>query len=273
METGVRILSEQDLNTLSTTAQVELGAVGCTFDGRIYRYVGFGGTSTIAPGLLVIAAAHTANFFGMTITAATVSGQPVANVTAGNLAANPGSKGSYLTLSNTTSSTAAADAFSQGYLEVYQTSGTNEGPILYKIKGNTAVTAGNVTTSYFTVFLDTKEPLRQAQALTPGTDTASVYASPFSAVNTSTTVGRAVGVTIMQVVNTSTVTNYGWVQSQGSVLLTNDAGGTVTVGEGIAQSTTTAGDIVAVAATTFQIGQTERAISASATGPCVINLV
>ncbi len=272
MDTGFRILSEQDLNTLSTTPQVELGAVGCTFDGRMYRYVGFGGTSTIAPGLLVVAAAHTANFFQMTITAVTVSGQPKANLTAGNLAANP-TTGTWLTLSNTTSSTAAADAFAQGYLEVYQTSGTNEGPILYKIKGNTAVTAGNSTTSYFTVFLDTKEPLRQAQVLTPGTDTASVYASPFSAVNTSTTVGRAVGFTIQQVVNSATVTNYGWVQSQGSVLVTNDAGGTITVGEGIAQSTTTAGNVVAVAATTFQIGQTEKAISASAQGPAVINLV
>ena len=269
MDTGVRILSEQDLNTLTTTAQVELGASGMTYDGRIFRYVGFGGTSTIAPGLLVNAAAHTANYFGLAITAPTVAGQPIPNVTAGNLSANPGAKGYYLTLTNGATAI-TADQFAQGYLEVYQTSGTNEGPILYKIKGNTAAAA---STGYVTVLLDTKEPLRHAQLLTAGTDTASLYASPFSAVQPSTTIGRSVGATIQQVVNTSTVTNYGWVQSQGSVLLTNDSGGTLTVGEGFAQSTSTAGNIVAVAATTFQIGQTERAITGSSTGPCVINLV
>lgn len=263
MDTGIRTLSEQDLNTLSPTAQVELGATGTTFDGRFYRYVGFSGTSTIVPGLLCVAAPYTANYYGLTITATTVSTTPPQ--TTASLSANS----PYLVLTNG-ASTVTQDQFAQGYLEVIQTSGTNQGPIIYKIKGNTAATA---STGYITVFLDTKEPLRNISALVPGTDIANLYPSPFSAVAPSATLGRSIGVTIMQVPNSSTVTNYGWVQSQGSVLLTNDAGGNLTVGEGIAQSSTTAGNVVAVAATTFQIGQTEKAFNASTTGPCVINLV
>ena len=262
MENGFRLLSEQDLATVSTVKQVEYGAMGATSDGRLFRYAGFGGTSTIAPGQLCIAAPYTTNYVGLAITATTVSTTPAqttASLTNGS---------TFLVLTNG-STAITQDQFAEGFLEVTQTSGTGNGPQVYKILGNTAAAA---STGYVTVYLAQSEALRNASVLTPGTDTATLYPSPYSAVAPSATLGQSVGVTPTQVLNTSSVTNYGWIQTTGTVVLTNDAGGNLTVGEGIAQSSTTAGDIVAVAATTFQIGQTQKAFNASTSGPCVINL-
>lgn len=262
MENGFRLLSEQDINSLSTTKAVEYGAQGVTSDGRFYRYVGYGGTSTIAPGQLLVAAPYTANYVGLAITATTVATTP-AQTTASLTAGSP-----FLVLTNG-STAITQDQFAEGYLAVNQTSGSNNGPIVYKILGNTAAAA---TTGFVTVYLNQAEPLRNASVLVPGTDTATLYPSPYSAPAPSSTAGRVIGVTPIQVVNTATVTNYGWVQTGGSVWLTNDAGGTLTVGEGYAQSTSVAGSIVAVGATTKDVGQTERAISASVAGPCTLNI-
>jgi hypothetical protein len=259
MESGFRQLTTQDITTLSTTKQEQFGAMGATPDGRIFRYAGFGGTSTIAPSQLLVAKAYTANYYGLAITAVGTGGQTTGNLLAGS---------TQLVLTNGATAI-TQDQFAEGYLEVIQTSGTNEGPVLYKIKGNTAAAA---TTGYVTVFLNQDEPLRNAETLVAGTDTASLNPSPYAAVAPSATAGQVAGVSVVQTPNSSTVTNYGWVQTQGSCILTNDAGGNLTVGEGIAQSTTTAGDIVAVAATTYQIGQTKKAFNASTAGPCTINL-
>lgn len=263
MENGVRLLTEQDLNTVSTTKQTEYGAVGVTADSRQFRYVGFGGTSTIAPGQLCIAPAYTANYVALAITATTVAtggpAQTTASLTAGS---------QYIVLTNG-STAVTADQFAEGFLEITQTSGTANGPILYRVLGNTAAAA---TTGFITVYLNQAEPLRNASVLVPGTDTATLYAGAYSAVAPSSTTGQAVGITVSQIVNTATVSNWGWVQTVGPIWLTNDAGGTLTVGEGIAQSTSVAGSVVAQGATSYGIGQTQRAISASVAGPCVINL-
>lgn len=267
MESGVRLLTEQDLNTNSTVKQVQYGAIGTTADGRMFRYAGFSGTSTIAPGQLCVSAPYVTAAVGLAITATTVAtgsvGQTTASLTSGS---------QFLVLTNSSSTAFTQDQFAEGYLEVTQTSGTGNGPIVYSVLGNTAAGAGNVTATYIVVYLRETEPLRNASVLVPGTDTATLYASPYSAVGPSATAGQAAGVTVSQVPNTASVTNYGWVQTIGTVFLTNDAGGNLTVGEGIAQSTTTAGDIVAQAATTYGIGQTQKAFNASTTGPCVINL-
>src|SRR5579859_4942054 len=86
MQDGIRTLTETDLGVLTTTKQTQYGAIGVTEDGRRYRYVSFGGTSTIAPGLVVTAAALTANFQGLAITATTVTaaGQVTANLATGS---------------------------------------------------------------------------------------------------------------------------------------------------------------------------------------------
>lgn len=257
---ALRTLEDVDTGTLTTTKASQFGAIYESNDGTVWRYVGFGGTGTIAPGLLCVAAPYVANYYGLAITATTVAATPQVQTTA-----SLSSGSNYLVLTNGATAI-TQDQFAEGYLEVIQTSGTNNGPQRYKIIGNTAAAAN---TGYVTVFI---ENLTNASVLVPGTDTASLCASPYSAVAPSATLGRSIGVTAQQIVNTSTVTNYGWVISQGNVLLTNDAGGNLTVAEGIAQSSTTAGNVVAVAATTYQIGQTEKAFNASTSGPCVINL-
>lgn len=257
MDTGIRTLAEQDINTLATSKQTQYGAVGVTADGRRYRYVGFGGTATIAPGQLLVATATTAAYQGLAITATGTGGQIAGNLTAG---------ATQIVVTNGATSI-TADQFAEGYLEVLVGSNGASGSYSLKIKGNTA--AGNAAT--FTVFL--AEPLRNTTALVPGTDTVNLNTSIYSAVVASATAGVAVGLTVLPVPNTATVTNYGWVQTHGPADVLNDAGGTITVGGGFAQSVTTAGSVVASTASTAPIiGYTRKAISASTTGPVVLNI-
>lgn len=252
METGTRQLTATDLATLSTTKQDQYGALGATADGRLFRYVGFGGTSTIAPGKLCVAAAVTAAYQGLAITAVGTGTQTAANLLTGS---------TQIVLTNGATAI-TQDQFAEGYLEVLQTSGTNNGPRVYRIRGNTAAAAS----ATFTVFLMPSEALTNVTTLVAGTDTANVNPSIFSAVAPSATLNAATGVTLIQIPNSATVTNYGWVQSTGYTLLTNDSGGTLAVGTGVAQSTATAGSIVAAGTTSADIGQTHVAITASSTG-------
>lgn len=266
MESGVRVLTETDLNTLTTTKQTEFGALGQTEDGRFYRYVSFGGTTTIAPGLVVTAPAITAAFQALAITASGTGGQVAANYAGSQ--SNPG----VLILTNGSSTAITQDQFAEGFLEIIVGGAASDtGSYSYRIKGNSAAGAGNVTATYVTVLL--AENFRHTTALVPGTDTANLLLSPYASVNTSTTAALPIGATVMPVVNSSTVTNYGWVQTGGACNLLNDAGGTITVGAAFGQSTTTAGNIKAATASTVPaIGITRVAISASNAGPVWLSL-
>lgn len=251
METGVRQLTEQDLQVTSTTKQVQFGAIGMTEDGRKFRYVSFGGTSTVKPGLLMQAAVSSANSQGLAITAAGTGGQVSANLSAGS---------SVLVVTNG-STAVTQDQFAEGFLEVLQTSGTNEGPIQYRIRGNSAAAA---STGYIQVYL--AEPLRNAEVLVAGTDTVNLWASPYSAVVATTTVNVPIGVSVNQVVNSSTVTNYGWVQCGGEAVAFFDTSSAV-IGNTVGPSTTTAGYVgLAVAATKPAIGWSKATTSGSAGG-------
>ena len=251
MQDGPRFLTEQDISALSTSKLVQFGALGQTEDGRQFRYVSFGGTSTVAPGLLMQAAVASANSQGLTITAAGTGGQVAANLAAGST-----------TLVITNSSTAVtADQFAEGFVEVLQTSGTNEGPIAYRIMGNTKAAA---TTGYITLYL--AEPLRNAEVLVAGTDTVNLWQSPYSNVVATTTVNLPIGVTVIQAVNTASVTNYGWVQTKGLVTAFYDASSAV-IGNTVGPSTTTAGYVgLAVAATKPFIGWSQATTSGTAGG-------
>jgi hypothetical protein len=261
MDTGIRTLAEQDISTLSTVQQTQLGALGSTADGRKFRYVSFGGTSTIAPGLLVQAPALTANFQALAITATTVA---AAGQTTANLALNS----SQLVLTNG-STAITKDQFAEGYVDVIVGGASADaGHYTYKIRGNTAAAA---TTGYVTLYL--AEPLRNTTALVPGTDTANLRISDYSGVLSSTTAALTVGLTVMPVPNTATVTNFGWVQTYGDAVVLNDAGGTITVGGAFGQSTTTAGNVKAATASTVPIvGITKIAISASTSAPAFLLL-
>lgn len=260
MDTGIRALAEQDINTLSTTKQTQFGAPGITADGRRFRYCGFGGTTTIAPGLIVAAPALTANYQGLVITAtATAGGNTTAQLATGSTSL-------VVTLAGTA---VTQDQFAEGFLDVIVGgSAADTGHYTYRIRGNTAQTS---TTGLVTVFL--AEAMRHTTALVPGTDTANLRISDYGAVNVSTTANAPLGLTIMPVVNSATVTNYGWIQTGGDCVVLNDAGGTITVGGAFGESTTTAGNVKAATASTVPIaGVTKIAITASNAGPAILNL-
>lgn len=265
MQDGIRTLTETDLSVLTSTKQTQYGAIGATEDGRRFRYVSFGGTSTIAPGLIVTAAVPTAAFQALAITATTVTG---ANQTSGNLATGA----TQIVLTNGSSTAITQDQFAEGFLEVIVGgAAADTGSYSYRIRGNSAAGAGNVTATYTTIYL--AEALRNTTALVPGTDTANLNLSPYSTVNTSTTAALPVGLTILPVPNTASVTNYGWVQVGGPTVVLNDAGGTITVGGAFGQSVSTAGNVVAATASTHPIiGVTRLAISASNAGPAWLTL-
>lgn len=255
---GIRSLSEQDINTLSTTKNVQYGAIGMTEDGRHYRYVGFGGTSTINQGLLVVASATTAAYQGLTISAVGTGGQITSNLALGS---------TQLVLTNG-ATTITQDQFAEGYLEVLIGAAGVTGSYSYRIRGNTADSVGN---GQITIFL--AEALRNTTALVPGTDTANLNISVYSMVNTSATANIPVGVTVLPVPNTASVTNYGWVQTAGPIDVKNDAAGTIAVGTAIGQSVSVAGSVrTATASTSPFIGYSRVAITASTSGPVYLNI-
>ena len=257
MDVGIRTLSEQDINTLATSKQVQYGALGVTEDGRRFRYVSFGGTSTIAPGQLLVAPAITANYQGLAITATGTGGQ-----VAGNLATGA----TQLVVTNGATAV-TADLFAEGFLEVLVGSNGTSGSYSYRVKGNTAA-AGSGT---FTVYL--AEALRNTTALVPGTDTVNLNPSVFNGVAAATGLDVPAGVTVLPVPNTASVTNYGWVQTGGSCDVKNDAAGTIAVGTAVGQSSSVAGSVrTATASTSAIIGYAHAAISASTVGPVFLKI-
>jgi len=234
METGVRYLTSTDLNTYTTTKQEQLGALGATEDGRLYRYVKFGGTSTINPGLILQGPAAPANSTGLAITAAGTGGQVTANLQAGSQK-----------LVVTNGATAVTQDEFQ-FLEIL----TNGTLPLYSLKISTH-TAAAATTGYITINL--KEPLPQnLTQLVPGTDTVNLVYSKFNGPTASTTGNAPVGLTLNVVPNTASVTNYGWVQTRGHAIVKAT---TATIGLGIACDLSgTAGYVIIAAATTGNIG-------------------
>lgn len=240
MQQGIRTLTDSDLGVLTTSKQEEYGAVGATGDGRRYAYVSFGGTSTIAPGQVVVAQAitnTTAGYQGLTITAVGTGGQVTANL----------AKGSTKIVLTNGATAITQDQFAEGHLDVLVGALGITSSASYKIVGNSKA-AGS---GYVTVYLE--EALRNTTALVPGTDICNLQVSPYAAVNISSTAALVVGVTVCPVPNTASVTNYGWVQTFGEATCVNDANAVVTVGGSFGQSTTTAGAVITATASTLPI--------------------
>lgn len=258
MQDGPKYLTDSDLSVLTTTKREAYGSVGQTIDGRRYRYVQFGGTSTIASGQLVVAPATTAAYQGLVIPAAGASGQVTAN-----LALNA----TQIVVTNGATAI-TQDQFAEGYLEVLVGAAGVTSSYYYRIRGNTADAVGSAAV---TVYL--AEPLRNTTALVAGTDTVNLNVSLFNGVNTSATANVPAGFTLIPVPNTATVTNYGWVLTNGPVDVKNDAAGTVAVGTAIGQSVSVAGAIrTATASTSPMIGTSRVAIAASTAGPAYVNI-
>lgn len=243
MDVGIRTLAEQDINTLATSQQTQLGAIGVTADGRRFRYVKFGGTATIVPGFLLVAPAVVANYQGQTITAVGTGAQVTGNLSAGS---------TQLVLTNG-STAITQDQFAEGFIDLLIGGSSTSVTATYtlKIKGNTAAAAS----ATFTVYL--AEALRNTTALVPGTDTYNLYVSQYNSCVTATVANVPVGITVVSVPNTSSVTNYGWVQTGGACTVTNDGQAAITVGGGFAQSagsgTPVAGCVIASTASTLPI--------------------
>lgn len=262
MQSGPRFLTEFDINqahqlvTLtpgSANGQTggtgftisQLGQVGQTGTGDYYRLVGIGGTSTVAPGQLLVAPAISSNWEGLAIP----SSQP-ANTAFGNAGNNVNSalgSGSYSFNVTNGSTAVTAGQFTGGYVLVNQTSGTDNGPIAYLLAGNSVAAASG------TITLTLVDPLNVASELTAGTDTVTLVQSPWNNCEASATLGVPVGVLTVQAPNTSSATYCAWVKTRGVAAVTADATG-VTVGEAVAQSTTTAGDVTVAGATSNQVG-------------------
>ncbi len=283
MQNGPRYLTENDINTISaytsltsgggdggwtpgaTTDLSQLGYVGQTGDGRFYRWCLIGGTATLAPGQLLVAPTQAANTTGLAISSTQPQNTAFFNGTASG-SDSALTKGS-LSFNVTNGATAVtADEFAGGYVEVNQTSGTNEGPVKYKLAGNTSAAASG------TITLRLAEPLAQPEKLVAGTDTVSLFKSPWSNVVTSATVGRPVGVLTVQVPNTSSQQYLAWLQTKGDCVVNADATGT-TAFESIKQSVTTAGDVVVgSAATDYLIGQALTTVT-SGVASVVLNIL
>ena len=262
MQTGPIFLTLTDIKSLDTSKQVALGTAGMTADGRGFRYVQFGGTTTITSGKVVTAPVitnTTAGYQGMTITAVGTGGQTTANLTLGS---------TKIVLTNVGASAITQDQFAEGHLDILVGALGITSSYSYKIVGNTAAAA---STGYVTVELD--EPLVNTTVLNPAVDTANLQVSPYSAVNTSSTAAAVVGVTVTPVPNTATVTNYGWVQTSGESAVVNDANAVITVGGAFAQSTTTAGAVITATASTLPIiGVARVAMPVSAVSPVILKI-
>lgn len=240
MESGARQITAVDLNTFSTSQQEDFGTSGVTKDGRIFRYVKFGGTSTIKAGMLCVGPAAPANSTGLAITATGTGGQAAANLVAGSQ-----------TLVVTNGATAVtANQFQ--YLEIVSSA---DQVYSLRIAGHTSAGASGY------VIVSLADPLPQGiTTLIPGTDTANLVLSHYNGVAPSTTGNAPAGVTTNVVPNTASVTYYGWVQSGGKAMVKAT---TATIGLGIAQDQAgTAGYVIIAAATTGNIGWAK----ASATG-------
>jgi hypothetical protein len=235
METGIRTLTSGDLANVGNAATDDVGAVGQTADGRLYRYVKAGGA--VAGGSLVVSAGTVANHLNAAVAAAAAAGVTQVSVTLGATAATQ-------------------DQYAGGFL-VVGTDGSGVA-ITRRIKGNTAgASAGTIT-----VVLDSKEPL--LFALTTSNKVSLIPARENGVVASSTT-GDPVGITV----NSLASGQYGWVQTYGPCAVTNDAAGALTALSKVAQSGTVAGAVVAVAATaatTLSIGYMLQAAAASKSG-------
>jgi len=240
MESGARQLTSVDLNTFTTTQQEDFGTVGMTKDGRVFRYVKFGGTSSISAGLVCTGPAAPANSTGLVITAVGTGGQTSANLLAGSK-----------TLVVTNGSTSVtANQFQ--FLEI-----VSAADLTYSLRINGHTSAGNA--GFVTISL--ADPIPQgATTLIPGTDTANLVLSQFNGCAPSLTGNAPAGVTTNVIPNSASVTNYGWVQSGGKAFVKAT---TATIGLGVAVDLAgTAGYVIISAATTGNIGWAK----ASATG-------
>jgi hypothetical protein len=234
-------LTEQDIYALSTIQLQPLGTIFYlpTVQGKKgFKYVKFGGTSAITAGKLLVAAAAPANSTGLAL--------PTTNST---LQLSGGSRQILVTNGGTA---VTQDQFAGGQIEFL---GTNlSGPCA--IAGNTADSTGTGT-----ITVQLLEPLTNTTAMANGTNTVNLRQSSAYLPVASTTQSLPVGVTIMPVANSSTVTYFGWVQTSGPAFVFATS---ATKGYPVVQDTSgTAGYIANTGSNLPQIGIAKESAASS----------
>jgi len=192
-------LQPGDLSINSSTAQLELGTIGETADGRRFRYVRAGATALV-PGVLYQSAAETTTWQDLDVAAASAGATSI---------------------TTTSTLTATLNQLAGGYVVV--TNDSSYPGYLYKIKGNTAASAAVCT-------ITLEEPLRKA--IVGGTSSdIDIILSPYDRVEIwdySNHDGTPVGVGVGAI----TATYYGWLQVGGPAALLIDSGN-ITVGANV----------------------------------------
>lgn len=224
MNVGSRTLTATDVRDITSTKQDQLGAIGVTEDGRVYRY-GSAGASNLAAGKLAVNADLDTNVTNVAVAVAAAIGATSVSVTAGN--------------------TIVADAYADGYLVVNDATG--EG-ILYRVVGNSGRTgAGTITVSL-------AEPIQVA--LTTSSEV-TLKVNPWANLVISATdqADQAMGVPNVAV----TAAYFGWFQTRGECAVLADEA--VNRGLALTIGTGTAGAVEALdAAGEPQIGVASEAL-------------
>lgn len=208
MQTGIRTLTDTDLQVTTSTNQETLGAVGATADGRKFRYVQTDAVAGLNIGLLAVAPAPVVDHTNLSLntTSNTAVGSNVVVVDVGATACQE-------------------NQYAGGYLVVRSGAGAGA---TYRIDGN-SYSAGNgpVVVTLFDVI---------ATALDTATTVVDLI-NPFSGVLATTTASAPVGVAQVDFAPGY----FGWVQTKGycSVLADGASG----AGDGVGQSTNVAGAV------------------------------
>lgn len=217
MQTGIRTLTDTDLQVTTNTNQETLGAVGATADGRKFRYVQTDAVAGLNIGELGVAAATIADHTNLSLN--TTSNEAV---------------GSNVVVVDVGATACQENQYAGGYLVIRDGAGAGAA---YRIDGN-SYSAGNgpVVVTLFDVI---------ATALDTATTVVDLI-SPFAGVAASTTLSDPVGVAQVNFAPGY----FGWVQTNGYASVLCEGG--FTPGGAVGQSQTTAGALAA--GTTYNFG-------------------
>ena len=203
----------------------DLGAKGYTTDGRGFRLAVLPTTgTTLATNKLIQGPAQTAAYHLGTVSAQSAGDTSITYTFAGGAA------------------TVGLNLFAGGFISIVTGTGSVQ---QLQIASNPAVTSST------TITLTLQDPLVLATA---NTATAEVYQNPFSAPvvsPASALTGQVLGVVPVAVTVSTTIPTYFWVQNEGFATCLGQ--GTTAIGLGASNSTSTAGALAVVAATTPQI--------------------
>lgn len=217
--TGFVTIYSGDVRTIDSVASHDLGTLGQTPDGRLYRY-SQAGAADLAPGKLCVAATQVADHANIAVAAAAAVAATQVSVTLG-------------------ATLATKDQYEGGYLTVNDATG--EG-VSYRIRANDAGDASATITVYLA------EPIQVA--LTTSSEV-SLVKNPWDSVVISATDQADMPVGIPNV--TITAAYFGWIQTGGACAALADEA--ITAGLALTTGTGTAGAVEALdAAGEFQLG-------------------